>query len=101
MQRMDVGPSRSAGAYSLSLIHIYILTVQEYLGYLLIPSTKAQKMLVMTGKGGEGKSRIGLLLKKLFGDCLLYTFISFFCGLTDPLITYCSNWSNPFKAVSE
>ena len=45
-----------------------ILTLQEYLGYLLIPSTKAQKMLVMTGKGGEGKSRIGLLLKKLFGE---------------------------------
>lgn len=42
-----------------------ILTLQEYLGYLLIPSTKAQKMLVM---GGEGKSRIGLLLKKLFGE---------------------------------
>ncbi len=40
-----------------------ILTLQEYLGYLLIPSTKAQKMLVMTGKGGEGKSRIGLLLR--------------------------------------
>ena len=39
-----------------------------YPGYLLIPSTKAQKMLVMTGKGGEGKSRIGLLLKKLFGE---------------------------------
>lgn len=47
-----------------------ILTLQEYLGYLLIPSTKAQKMLVMTGKGGEGKSRIGLLLKKLFGKPL-------------------------------
>ena len=45
-----------------------ILTLQEYLDYLLIPSTKAQKMLVMTGKGGEGKSRIGLLLKKLFGE---------------------------------
>ena len=45
-----------------------ILTLQEYLGYLLIPSTKAQKTLVMTGKGGEGKSRIGLLLKKLFGE---------------------------------
>ena len=39
-----------------------------YTRYLLIPSTKAQKMLVMTGKGGEGKSRIGLLLKKLFGE---------------------------------
>ena len=39
----------------------------EYIGYLLIPSTKAQKMLILTGKGGEGKSRIGLLLKKLLG----------------------------------
>ena len=45
-----------------------ILTLQEYLGYLLIPFTKAQKMLVMTGKGGEGKSRIGLVLKRLMGD---------------------------------
>ena len=44
-----------------------IPTLQEYLGYLLIPSTKAQKMLILTGKGGEGKSRIGLLLKKLLG----------------------------------
>ena len=47
-----------------------ILTLQEYLGYLLIPSTKAQKMLVMTGKGGEGKSRIGLILRELFGNSM-------------------------------
>lgn len=48
-----------------------ILTLREYLGPIsLIPSTKAQKMLVMTGKGGEGESRIGLLLKKLFGKPL-------------------------------
>ena len=32
-----------------------ILTLQEYIGYLLIPSTKAQKMLILTGKGGEGE----------------------------------------------
>ena len=44
-----------------------VQTLQEYIGYLLIPSTKAQKMLILTGKGGEGKSRIGLLLKKLLG----------------------------------
>lgn len=49
------------------LISEDILTLQEYIGYLLIPSTKAQKMLILTGKGGEGKSRIGLLLKKLLG----------------------------------
>ena len=49
------------------LISEDILTLQEYIGYLLIPSTKTQKMLILTGKGGEGKSRIGLLLKKLLG----------------------------------
>ena len=45
-----------------------IPTLQEYLGYLLIPSTKAQKMMILTGRGGEGKSRIGLVIKKLMGD---------------------------------
>lgn len=45
-----------------------IPTLQEYLGYLLIPSTKAQKMMILTGRGGEGKSRIGLVVKKLMGD---------------------------------
>lgn len=44
-----------------------ILTLQEYMGYCLIPSTKAQKMLLIIGKGGEGKSRIGVVLQKLFG----------------------------------
>ena len=42
--------------------------LQEYRGYCLIPSTKAQKMMVIIGKGGEGKSRIGLVLKALLGD---------------------------------
>ena len=44
-----------------------IPTLQEYLGYCLIPSTKAQKMLVILGNGGEGKSRIGVVLAKMFG----------------------------------
>lgn len=48
-----------------------ILTLQEYIGYCLIPTTKAQKMLILIGKGGEGKSRIGLLLRAIFGDCQL------------------------------
>jgi len=43
-------------------------TLQEYLGYCLIPSTKGQKMMLIVGKGGEGKSRIGLVLKRLMGD---------------------------------
>ena len=45
-----------------------IPTLQEYLGYCLIPSTKGQKMMFLIGKGGEGKSRIGLVLKNLLGD---------------------------------
>ena len=45
-----------------------IPALQEYLGYCLIPSTKGQKMMLIVGKGGEGKSRIGLVLKRLMGD---------------------------------
>ena len=29
---------------------------------------KGQKMMLIVGKGGEGKSRIGLVLKRLMGD---------------------------------
>ena len=45
-----------------------IPTLQEYLGYCLIPSTKGQKMLMLIGKGGEGKSRIGLVMRSILGD---------------------------------
>ena len=41
--------------------------LQEYLGYCLIPSTKGQKMLMLIGKGGEGKSRIGVVMNAIFG----------------------------------
>ena len=44
-----------------------IPTLQEYLGYCLIPSTKAQKMLMLIGRGGEGKSRIGLVMRSIMG----------------------------------
>ena len=44
-----------------------IPTLQEYLGYCLIPSTKGQKMLMLIGKGGEGKSRIGVVMNSIFG----------------------------------
>ena len=53
-----------------------IPTLQEYMGYCLIPSTKAQKMLIITGKGGEGKSRIGVVLKSLLGDKLVMNSIA-------------------------
>ena len=44
-----------------------ILTLQEFMGYCLIPSTKAQKMLMLVGKGGEGKSRVGIVLSAMLG----------------------------------
>ena len=47
-----------------------IPALQEYIGYCLLPVTKAQKMLLMVGKGGEGKSRIGLILRELFGNSM-------------------------------
>lgn len=44
-----------------------ILTLQEYMGYCLIPTTRGQKMLIITGRGGEGKSRIGVVMKAILG----------------------------------
>ena len=52
-----------------------IPTLQEYLGYCLIPSTKGQKMLILIGKGGEGKSRIGLVMRSILGDSMNTTSI--------------------------
>lgn len=46
------------------------LTLQEYMGYCLIPTNKAQKMLLILGKGGEGKSRVGLVLRSILGDSM-------------------------------
>ena len=47
-----------------------ILTLQEFMGYCLIPTTKAQKMLILIGNGGEGKSRIGNVLSALMGSAM-------------------------------
>ena len=38
------------------------------MGYCFIPTTKAQCMLMLIGNGGEGKSRIGLVMRNLLGD---------------------------------
>jgi putative DNA primase/helicase len=47
-----------------------IITLQEYLGYLLIPSTKGQAMLSIIGNGGEGKSVLGAVVKEIFGSSM-------------------------------
>ena len=41
--------------------------LQEYIGYCLIPSNKGQRMMLIKGSGGEGKSQIGTVLSHLFG----------------------------------
>ena len=46
------------------------VTTGKSLNHCLLPVTKAQKMLLMVGKGGEGKSRIGLILRELFGSSM-------------------------------
>lgn len=48
-----------------------IQTLQEYLSYCLIPSTRGQSMMFIIGNGGEGKSRIGVVMKSIFGDSII------------------------------
>ena len=47
-----------------------IPTLQEFIGYCLIPSNKGQRMMVIKGNGGEGKSQIGAVLSTIFGTNL-------------------------------
>lgn len=49
------------------LYHEDIPTLQEFMGYCFLPTTKGQKMLMLIGRGGEGKSRIGVVLRALLG----------------------------------
>ena len=63
-------PQRWLHFLSELLVPEDIPTLQEYLGYCLIPSTKGQKMLMLIGKGGEGKSRIGLVMRAILGDSM-------------------------------
>lgn len=48
-----------------------VLTLQEYLGYCLIPCTKGQAMMFLIGNGEEGKSRIGKVMKAIWGDSMI------------------------------
>ena len=45
-----------------------IALLQEFMGYLLIPSTRFQKMLWMVGRGSNGKSVINEVIAILLGD---------------------------------
>ena len=45
-----------------------IRVVQEFLGYCLVPNTLCQTSLFITGEGGEGKSRITIMLEHILGE---------------------------------
>ena len=47
-----------------------IPTLQEFIGYCLIPSNKGQRMMVIKGNGGEGKSQIGAVLGQMLGSSM-------------------------------
>ena len=47
------------------------LTLQEFLGYCCIPTTKAEKMLFLIGSGGEGKSVLGAVMSGIFGQSMV------------------------------
>ncbi len=47
-----------------------IPTLQEFIGYCLIPSNKGQRMMVIKGNGGEGKSQIGAVLRQMLGSSM-------------------------------
>jgi len=48
-----------------------ILTMQEYIGYCLVPTTIAQKALFLVGRGGEGKSVVGEVMHGLFNNSMV------------------------------
>ena len=48
-----------------------IRTLQEFMGYCLLPVNYGQKMLLIIGRGGEGKSRIGIVAGKLWGSSMV------------------------------
>ncbi len=73
-----------------------IPTVQEFIGYCLIPSNKGQRMMVIKGNGGEGKSQIGVVLSRLFGYNMKDGSISKIWRTASPVLTSntpCSAWT--------
>ena len=43
-------------------------TLQQYCGYCLLPTTILQKVLLIIGDGGEGKSVLGAILNAIIGE---------------------------------
>lgn len=45
-----------------------IRTVQQYLGYCLLPTNRLQVCLILNGTGGEGKSQLGHIVANILGE---------------------------------
>jgi putative DNA primase/helicase len=63
-----------------------IITLQQYLGYCMIPTTKAQYALFLIGNGGEGKSVVNTVISRIFSNSSIHGRIEdidgnrFFCS---------------------
>ena len=62
----NVGNNRLHNIESVSYTHLDVYK-RQFIGYCLIPSNKGQRMMVIKGNGGEGKSQIGAVLSTIFG----------------------------------
>ncbi len=48
-----------------------IQVLQEFMGYILIPTLRAEKSLIIIGKGGEGKSVLLNIIKNILGNSII------------------------------
>jgi putative DNA primase/helicase len=73
VNRLSVGydPAADCPTFKAYLQDLFyeddIPSLQEYMGYCLIPSTRGQSAMFIKGKGGEGKSILTYLMHELFG----------------------------------
>ena len=73
---VEYDPAAQPPAVFLDYVHDLlepedVMTLQEFLGYCCIPTTKAEKMLFLIGSGGEGKSVLGAVLSGIFGQSMV------------------------------
>ena len=45
-----------------------IRTIQQFLGYCLLPTNRLQLCLILNGEGGEGKSQLGQIFADIIGE---------------------------------
>ena len=55
-----------------------ITTLKEFMGYVLLPTTKGQKMMIVIGKGGQNLKSFFIYTYAYIRACILYINISIF-----------------------